>query len=124
MIIRESKLKTGLPKTTKSICPECGKTIDATIKEKDGSVVMEKTCSQHGFFDDVIWTDAQKYLQVERFVWDGIGVENPKLQEPKCPDNCGLCPSHLSHCALAILDLTNRCDLKCPICFANANAAG
>jgi hypothetical protein len=124
MIIRESELKTGLPKKTMSICPECGKTIEATIIEKGGAAVMEKTCKQHGFFDDVIWTDARKYLQVERFIWDGVGVENPKLKDARCPDNCGLCPAHISHCALAILDLTNRCDLKCPICFANANAAG
>ena len=124
MIIRESELKTGLPKKTTSICPECGKTVEATIREKDGKVVMEKTCKAHGFFDDVVWTNVKKYLQVEQFIFDGIGVENPKLKESRCPDNCGLCPAHISHCALAILDLTNRCDLKCPICFANANAAG
>ena len=26
--------------------------------------------------------------------------------------------------ALANVDLTNRCNLTCPVCFANANAAG
>lgn len=124
MIIRESELKTGLPKKTTSLCPDCGKTIEATLREKDGAVVMEKTCKEHGFFDDVVWSDAKKYLQVEKFIYDGIGVKDTPLKESKCPDNCGLCPAHISHCALAILDLTNRCDLKCPICFANANAAG
>jgi hypothetical protein len=31
---------------------------------------------------------------------------------------------HLSHTGLANVDLTNRCNLTCPVCFANANAAG
>ena len=31
---------------------------------------------------------------------------------------------HTSHTGLANLDLTNRCNLTCPVCFANANAAG
>src|SRR4030065_2500127 len=35
-----------------------------------------------------------------------------------------ICPEHKSHTALAIIDITNRCNLKCPVCFANAAAAG
>ena len=31
---------------------------------------------------------------------------------------------HTSHTGLANLDLTNRCNLTCPVCFANANVAG
>ncbi len=31
---------------------------------------------------------------------------------------------HTSHTALANVDLTNRCNLTCPVCFANANVAG
>ncbi len=30
----------------------------------------------------------------------------------------------MSYTALANVDLTNRCNLTCPVCFANANAAG
>ena len=41
-----------------------------------------------------------------------------------CPDDCGLCNLHTSHTGLANVDLTNRCNLTCPVCFANANAAG
>jgi uncharacterized radical SAM superfamily Fe-S cluster-containing enzyme len=41
-----------------------------------------------------------------------------------CPYDCGLCPEHKSHTVLAIVDVTNRCNLRCPICFAHAGAAG
>ena len=47
------------------------------------------------------------------------------MQGPaRCPDDCGLCSLHTSHTGLANVDLTNRCNLTCPVCFANANAAG
>jgi uncharacterized radical SAM superfamily Fe-S cluster-containing enzyme len=125
MIARESSLSKGLPKRTESLCPECKKIIPATILEKDGKAVMEKTCPEHGDFSDVIWSDVEMYLRAEKFAFDGMGVENPFIKDAKvCPYDCGLCNLHLSHTSLANLDLTNRCNMKCPICFANANAAG
>ena len=37
-----------------------------------------------------------------------------------CPSNCGLCSEHESHTTLGLIDVTNRCNLLCPVCFANA----
>jgi 7,8-dihydro-6-hydroxymethylpterin dimethyltransferase len=125
MIAKDSSLPRGLPKKTDSLCPECKKIISATILEKDGKVVMEKTCPEHGNFYDIIWSDVEMYLKAESMAYDGVGVENPFIPHAKvCPNECGLCDLHLSHTALANLDLTNRCNMKCPICFANANQAG
>jgi len=115
----------GLPKKTQSLCPECKKVIDARIFEEDGKAIMEKTCDEHGYFRDVVWSDAKMYLRAENYAYDGIGVTNPKYPDAqRCPDACGLCNLHYSHTSLANVDLTNRCNLSCPICFANANAAG
>ncbi|MGD0817765.1 MAG: tetraether lipid synthase Tes [Methanomassiliicoccales archaeon] len=125
MIVKESALQKGLPKKTDSLCPECRKIISATLYESDGKVMMEKTCPEHGKTTDVYWSDAEMYLKAEKFAYDGTGVTNPAIPNAKvCPFECGLCQLHTSHTALAIVDLTNRCNLKCPICFANANQAG
>ncbi|HPD08638.1 MAG TPA: radical SAM protein, partial [Methanomassiliicoccales archaeon] len=95
------------------------------MSEKDGKVVMDKDCPEHGHFHDVVWSDVELYLKCEGLAYDGVGVENPFIPHAKvCPNECGLCDLHLSHTALANLDLTNRCNMKCPICFANANQAG
>jgi uncharacterized radical SAM superfamily Fe-S cluster-containing enzyme len=86
---------------------------------------MEKSCPKHGAFKDVVWSDAEMYLRAEKWAKDGVGVENPAIPKAKqCPFDCGLCDLHLSHTGLANVDLTNRCNLRCPICFANANQAG
>ncbi len=80
---------------------------------------------EHGHFSDVVWSDVELYLKSEGLAYDGVGVENPFIPHAKvCPNDCGLCDLHLSHTALANLDLTNRCNMKCPICFANANQSG
>jgi uncharacterized radical SAM superfamily Fe-S cluster-containing enzyme len=112
-------------KNTKSICPECLKALDATIFEDDGKVFIKKECPEHGFFQELYWSDYEQYVRAEKFRYDGEGIENPRTQTVKnCPLDCGLCPEHKSHTALAIIDVTNRCNLKCPVCFANAAAAG
>jgi uncharacterized radical SAM superfamily Fe-S cluster-containing enzyme len=122
------KLPKGLPKQTESLCPECVKVIPARIFEENGKVMIDKTCAVHGYFKDCVYGDAKLYLKMEQWEFgDAMGNENPgvnKGAESVCPDDCGLCSLHTSHTALANVDLTNRCNLTCPVCFANANAAG
>jgi hypothetical protein len=119
-------LQTGLPKTTQSLCPECTQLIEARIFEDAGKVVMEKHCQEHGDFRDIIYSDAKLYLKMEEWTFgDNRGFSNPSVTAAtRCPDDCGACNMHTSHTALANVDLTNRCNLTCPVCFANANAAG
>jgi len=118
--------QTGLPKHTQSLCPDCSQLIDATIFEDAGKVVMEKRCDLHGEFRDTIFSDVRLYLKMEQWSFgDNRGVQNPVVANAtRCPDDCGMCNMHTSHTALANVDLTNRCNLTCPVCFANANAAG
>jgi len=112
-------------KNTKTICPECLKVLDATIFEDNGRVYIKKECPEHGFFQEVYWSNYEQYQRAEKLRCDGEGLINPRTKTVNgCPYDCGICPEHKSHTALAIIDVTNRCNLKCPVCFANAAAAG
>jgi uncharacterized radical SAM superfamily Fe-S cluster-containing enzyme len=119
-------LRKGLPKTTQSLCPECTQLIEARIFEDAGKVVMEKHCAEHGDFRDIVYSDVKMYLKMEEWSFgDNRGLSNPGVTTAtRCPDDCGLCNLHTSHTGVANVDLTNRCNLTCPVCFANANAAG
>jgi hypothetical protein len=119
-------LQKGLPKITQSVCPECLKRIEARLFEENGAVYMEKSCAEHGEFRDLIYSDARLYLKMEEFEFgDNRGIENPQLPGAvRCPEDCGLCSLHTSHTVLSNVDLTNRCNLTCPVCFASANTAG
>ena len=117
----------GLPKHVESICPDpdCGRMITAHMFEEHGKVYMEKTCPEHGYVKDLYWSDVELYLKAEKWEFgDGKGVMNPNTQYKSCPVDCGICDNHLSHTALGNIDLTNRCNLSCPICFASANSTG
>ncbi len=119
-------LAKGLPKATQSVCPECLQVIDARLFQENGAVYMEKRCAAHGEFRDKIYSDARLYLKMEEWTFgDNRGLENPAvLNATRCPDDCGLCSLHTSHTVLSNVDLTNRCNLTCPVCFANANVQG
>jgi uncharacterized radical SAM superfamily Fe-S cluster-containing enzyme len=102
---------------TFSVCPVCLKKIKAYIVEKDGKVVIQKECREHGSFNDVYWTRADLYHEAEK-------IKKPSSTpfQDKCPYGGGIteCPYHLSKTVMAVIDVTNECDLRCPICFANA----
>ena len=118
-------IQQGLPKITESLCPECGKVIRADIFADQGKVIMEKNCAEHGTFRDIVFSDAKLYLKMEQWSFgDNRGLKNPAVAGVSCPDDCGMCGLHTSHTGLANVDLTNRCNLTCPVCFANANVQG
>ena len=37
-----------------------------------------------------------------------------------CPFDCGLCPEHRQHSCCVVLEVTERCNLSCPVCFAES----
>lgn len=119
----------SLLKITRSICPVCHKIIGASVIEEDGKVWLEKSCKEHGTFREIYWADAEMYKRAEKYAKEGKGVSNPAIILPDpskvaCPYNCGLCSAHTSHTVLGNIFATNRCNLRCHYCFANAGAEG
>jgi len=112
-------------KQTKSICPICLHVLPATIYEEDEKVYIRKTCPEHGEFSDLYWGNYDEYIKAQQYENLGAKLENPQAEVKQgCPYDCGICPEHKSHTALALIDVTNRCNLRCPICFAYAGATG
>ncbi len=114
-----------LVRETMSVCPECFRVIPAKIVNRDGKLYMVKTCPEHGGFEELYWSDYELYKKYMQFFKSGQGISNPQASISKgCPWDCGLCPLHMSSSVLTNIDVTNRCNLRCPICFANAAKAG
>ncbi|UCD39625.1 MAG: radical SAM protein, partial [Candidatus Bathyarchaeota archaeon] len=112
-------------KHTRSLCPECLEKLDADLIEKDGKVILAKDCPKHGHFEDTYWSDYKMFKRFEMYEQVGKGIQNPRTKTEKgCPQDCGLCPNHKSHTVLAIIDVTNACNLQCSICFAYAGKIG
>jgi uncharacterized radical SAM superfamily Fe-S cluster-containing enzyme len=108
-------------KKTKSLCPDCLQIIDAEVDEDKDRVKIIKECLVHGKFENTYWSSDEIYKNAVEYDHKGEGIENPQtVLNGECPSNCGLCPEHESHTILGLIDVTNRCNMKCPVCFANA----
>ncbi len=115
-----------LPRTVESLCPECCAVVLGRYFVEDGAVFIEKSCPDHGHVRDCINSDVLLYSKAAWWTFEehaGQARPHRPAQGP-CPSNCGLCGKHQSASCLAQIDLTNRCNMQCPICFANAGVTG
>ena len=107
---------------TISLCPECLKRIDAKIVFEDDNVFMLKRCPEHGNTKVLIADDKEYYKKIRNY---NKPSETPYKFNTKthygCPYDCGLCPDHEQHSCLTVIEITDRCNLTCPTCYANSS---
>ena len=106
---------------TKSVCPECLKVLPAKKYIGEDGIYMVKECDVHGKFQTLIWEgNAADYLSWGRENLSKETPVNPKSREKSCPDNCGLCEEHERKGCCMVMEVTKRCNMHCPVCFASA----
>jgi len=107
---------------TLSLCPECLKRIDAKIVFENDNVYMLKRCPEHGNSKVLIADDIEYYKNIRNY---NKPSEIPYTFNTKtdygCPYDCGLCPDHEQHSCLTVLEVTDRCNLTCPTCYAGSS---
>ncbi len=107
---------------TISLCIECHRQISAKIIFEDGKVFMTKTCREHGFQKVLIATDIEYYKQIRNY---NKASEYPRAPHTEtkygCPYDCGICPDHEQHSCLSLVEITDRCNLTCPTCYAGSS---
>lgn len=106
----------------KSVCPVCLKRIPGHYEHAGDTTFLVKQCPDHGLFRTVVWRGTPSFDEWAR----------PKIpSRPKtpfthvdagCPLDCGLCEAHRQHTCTAVMEVTWRCDLGCPVCFASSGA--
>ncbi|MEO8260753.1 MAG: radical SAM protein, partial [Acidobacteriota bacterium] len=124
----------GWPRTTDSLCPICVREtrtrilsgeqaietlidqhvgeIKADIFERDGKVVIEKTCPLHGTFTDTLATNPAFLKRLESlFPGRDFDAVTDKLH------NHGSSSIKHGRGAVLTIDLTNRCNMMCDPCF-------
>lgn len=102
-----------------SVCPECLGRIAGHLIGDGDCVRMEKHCPQHGSFSTVIWRGAPSFASWYRPKLPFFG--GSRLTGAKgCPYDCGLCTSHQQRTCTALVEITPRCNLRCPVCFAGS----
>jgi uncharacterized radical SAM superfamily Fe-S cluster-containing enzyme len=107
--------------TTTSLCPHCRRILSAQLLDREGRVVLSRVCPEHGPVEAVVYGDAERYVEVQRFNKPG---EEPLERQTEtvrgCPHDCGICPEHTQHTCLGIIEVNTACNLDCPVCFAES----
>lgn len=106
-------------KNTFSVCPVCLRQIDACYMVQNDLVFLQKTCPKHGRFQTKIWQNAAHFRQ-----WQRPKIHNalPYAVKPAangCPYDCGLCQNHKQRSCTVLLEITQRCNMNCAVCFAH-----
>jgi 7,8-dihydro-6-hydroxymethylpterin dimethyltransferase len=113
----------GFLTTTISTCAACARLIPARVHVREGGVWFLKSCPQHGPQEVRVSADVQAYLDASRFHRAGaMPLRFDAAANRGCPQSCGLCPEHEQHVCLPILEITDHCDLACPICLVRNRA--
>jgi len=106
---------------TRSICPVCREVIDAELNARAGKVFLRKRCDEHGEFEALVYGDADRYLEIQRYNKPGtLPLAFQTEVADGCPSDCGICPAHKQHSCLGIIEVNTACNLDCPICFAES----
>jgi len=160
---------------TISVCPVCLQRLKAHLVRRQGSIFLEKTCPEHGFFSTLVWADGLDFdawggsaaascccgevadtdastadccdmpAQADAsaasccdevfFASKGAedccsgghpGAGHPigsHSGQPDCPSGCADCDLHLTRPCCVLFEVTQRCNLNCPVCFAAAGSA-
>jgi uncharacterized radical SAM superfamily Fe-S cluster-containing enzyme len=107
---------------TRSFCSKCHELCDAKIIIKNGSAYLLKNCLTHGEELEVFEEDASYLLEKSRYDKPGNALKADTPIERGCPYDCGLCPDHEQHTCIGLIEVTQACDLGCPVCYASSGA--
>jgi len=106
---------------TNSVCSKCLTKVEAKIIFRDDCVYLVKHCPTHGHEEVLIADDIDYYKLSQQFIKPGdMPLRFNTPIKYGCPYDCGLCPDHEQHSCLTLIELTDRCNLSCPICYADS----
>ncbi len=107
--------------TTTALCPQCLKELPAEIStDEENAVWMSRSCPDHGMVQTRIWPDADHYTWLRSLAFPATRpIDTHRSNEP-CPFGCGLCQRHVRRGTLYEIEVTQKCNLHCPVCFMSA----
>lgn len=107
-------------KRTTSVCPTCLSLTEARVVIRGGRVYFKKDCATCGPSEALVSEDANYYVRAYSFARAGtqpfkFGAE----VKHGCPTDCGTCNDHEQHTCLPIVEVTDHCNLECPVCIVD-----
>ena len=100
----------------RSFCTKCGEMVPTRRVERDGKVYLTKDCPKCGTNETLVSNDAARHFLKRKL--------DPGHERPACPDvQCRACEHHRRP-RYAFVDVTNRCNMNCPMCVDSVGSYG
>lgn len=122
----------NLIKDTRSICPVCLQSIEAQVYERESQVWMDKRCVEHGPYSALLAADIRHYYRSNSGTDKNSSCCGPVSSccAPVADENKqdgkqdGLANSIntavQNHSCNVLIEITERCNLSCPTCYAGS----
>ena len=110
-------MSTTMPSVNYAVCKTCRKRLPAAHVIREGKVYLKKDCPDCGPSEMLVSVDAATW-QRKRETWN-----YDPTQPLTCSLHCEECRRQ-HHPRMVFLDVTNRCNMNCPICIANIPGMG
>ncbi|MCP4688936.1 MAG: radical SAM protein [Desulfobacterales bacterium] len=101
----------------RGFCQKCDQIVEVSHQDEGGRVYLVKHCPDCGDTRFPVSNDAARYHEKRRL------AEYECEARRTCKLNCFDC-DHGKLPSLVFIDITNRCNMNCPICLANIPAMG
>jgi uncharacterized radical SAM superfamily Fe-S cluster-containing enzyme len=105
-----------------TICSTCFRKLEGKIVFEEGKVLLLKRCPEHGAERVLIADDVDYYRRCRE-----VFIKPPEMPlvyntpvKWGCPYDCGLCTDHEQHSCLSLVEVTDSCNLRCPVCYAGS----
>ena len=106
-----------MPKSNIGLCNTCRGRVPAEFFTRDGAKWLRKECPTCGPTESLVSSDAAVW-QAKRDLWNYV-----PLARAACEMHCDTC--HVNHKPnIVFVDVTNRCNMNCPICIATIRGMG
>ncbi|MDR2164035.1 MAG: radical SAM protein, partial [Clostridiales Family XIII bacterium] len=140
------------PARVQSVCPACGRVCAGGYEVRGGAVWFDISCPECGTFSTLASEDPAAFslymgkpsvtVAPREALTAGVDAgarsaavrgaddmsaapgEGAGMPEGECPLHCGVCEDHLMTACCVLIDVTARCDQRCPWCFARAGESG
>jgi len=97
--------------STTSLCPDCLEQVPGRYEERDGGVFLTRDCPDHGTTSRQVWGS------LDHWEWAADFGPDPEY------DGGDLAVDD-DHACLAVVEVTEDCNLSCSYCFASSGPGG
>jgi uncharacterized radical SAM superfamily Fe-S cluster-containing enzyme len=95
-----------------SRCSSCGGPSEALVVERGGRIYQRVLCKDHAATEHLVLSDSRLHHKLEEWNRRIFGATPEPVGSDEDDDKAPL---------LAVIDLTNRCNQRCPVCFADVS---